>query len=44
VLDSVAVMIIITPPDPPQHFRTGDLQALAVEVFTTARPRLPQGS
>jgi hypothetical protein len=41
VLDSVAVRIVVTPPDPPQHFRTGDLQALAVEVFTTVRTRLP---
>jgi hypothetical protein len=41
VAPSVAVMIVITPPDPPQHFRTRDVEELAVTIFKTVRTRLP---
>jgi len=42
VARSVAVMIVITPPDPPQHLRTTDFEELAVTIFKTVRTRLPQ--
>jgi hypothetical protein len=39
-LQSGVVRIDVTPPNQPQHFRTTDLRAIAVQVFKAAEPRL----